>query len=210
VEFKEAKIFKGIISLEEINTLKDYYSQKPVTQTRFKDDAKTILKAKLKDSDYNIVDSIVYKILGPKIKNIVGDHAMTHGAHFESFYPYGIHTDTDTTNAFAPKLEQHINLNLGVLIPLTESDADKTIFFKHFTDHFSESTKLPDKIVKHDDLSIFDHLNQWHKDRLQFLEIDKIFEWKLGDMAMWDRNQIHCAGNFLSHGTSKKHIALLI
>ena len=101
-------------------------------------------------------------------------------------------------------------MNLGILVPLTESSVDKTIFFKHFVDHFSESTILPDKIVQHDDLSLFDHVSQWQKNKLKFLQIDKIFQWKLGDIAIWNRNQIHCAGNFLSHETSKCHIALFI
>ena len=210
MKLNEAKIFRNLISPEEINLLQDYYSQKPVMQTKFKDDAKTILKTKIKNSDYNIVDSIVYKILWPKIKNIVGDHAMTHGAYYESFYPYSIHTDTDSENVHAPKLDQHINLNLGILVPLTQSSVDKTIFFKHFVDHFSESTILPDKIVQHDDLSLFDHVSPWQKNKLKFLQIDKIFQWKLGDIAIWNRNQIHCAGNFLSHETSKCHIALFI
>ena len=71
MKLNEAKIFSNLISPEEINLLQDYYSQKPLMQTKFKDDAKTILKTKIKNSDYNIVDSIVYKILWPKNKNIV-------------------------------------------------------------------------------------------------------------------------------------------
>ena len=54
------------------------------------------------------------------------------------------------------------------------------------------------------DLASYWPADDFHRDWLRGFEIDHAFEWKIGDMAVWDRSQIHCSSDFEKFGLTYK------
>jgi hypothetical protein len=64
---------------------------------------------------------------------------------------------------------------------------------KHITEGKSFDKKIYEKYFSHQPYEDMDDL-----------EVDTIYEWKLGDMIIWDRSRIHSSDNFLIDGLIEK------
>ena len=209
---KKAVIYKNIFSSEEINKLINFYNSQPfvpMEDYHYRDKEKKIIKQKCKNPEY-YPGIPPYKVLHKKLKNLIGDHTLNHGSYNDGYYPFGLHTDTNTTQSNDGITLSTVTKNIAVLIPLSQHESCKTIFFNFFADEFEKHT-----IVKTDqsyavDQSLYGHCSDWGKEKLKFLEVDKIFNWKLGDIATWPRNQLHCAGNFLGKIEYKSFVTLFV
>lgn len=207
-----ARIFDNVFSSEEIAKLNKYYDKKEYTV--IKTDHRGRLKYKNKNNDYNITYSIPYKIIHQKLTKLIGDHSMQYGAYLESHYPFLPHVDTNE-NFKDPSYYQHtvpLHTNISVLIPLSEHQDFNTIFWKYWVDEYKEGDILPIQTEQEADLgSILDHVEKDY-DRMQLarLALDKIYNWKIGSLVVWDRNQLHAATDFTKSGLAKTAITLFL
>ena len=189
----KAKIFHDVISKKKINLLIEYYSKKPYSQIRYRDRDQKILHLKEKHSDYNVKGSIPHIILNPILKAIIGDHQMYNGAYHEIYDPVRLHVDTNQNLTECDQIGPG-DKNIGILIPLAEGPKFQTIFFDYFTENFTDESKVSEQEF-HTDMNPFQHLHDWMKEKVTGIPIDKIFDYKLGDLVCWDRRQLHCAAN---------------
>ena len=105
----------------------------------------------------------------------------------------------------------HFDKNIGILIPLSENQYFKTIFFDYLIDQFDCNTVLPK--ISNEPLEIgedLDHVDPVLKEKIKYIPLDQIFNWKIGDIAIWNRNQLHSASNFLPSGKFKTAITLFL
>jgi hypothetical protein len=210
---EKSRIVQNVFSENEIAQLVNYYSNQPYTiDDRFTKDNK--LKYRNKNNGYDDKDSLPYEIIHSKLVNILGEHNMQYGAYLESHYPFGVHVDTNTHIDETQDVYHHktdIHRNIAVIIPLCESSYFKTIFFDYFINSFDDDTTLPKLLKEPQDLDIdLDHLGTIVKEKMQWIPIDQIFHWKIGDIAIWNRNQLHCASNFLPSNTFKTAVTLFL
>jgi hypothetical protein len=204
-------VFQNFITLDELSILNEYYSTKPYANEKYKDTVDGYrLAYKNKNTDYDLTDSTVYKILNPKITEKIGSHKLSGGQFLESHYPYGPHVDT--IKQFEKKEfynHETQTTNKGLIIPLEEHPSFNTIFFDLFSDeNITPVVNLEDKKYDHPfDLS---HFSKEMFDYTATLKITDAYNWKLGTAVLFDRNQLHCATNFTKHRLTKTAIVLFL
>jgi len=202
----------NFLTVDEINFLLSYYDNKPYTSEKTTEyQGHNIVKNRHKDSDYNLVDGPIYQLLHPKLEKLLGSHILDSGAVLESHYPYQPHIDS--RKRFTDKFYQHNTdekcVDTAVLISLNEDPSFKTIIF----DYFSKSldlTQVPE--LKNNNItasSVKDNIDLTHftDQELKFvdnLKISNVYNWKVGGLVTWNRNQLHCSSNFYSSGLQKK------
>jgi len=198
-----SKIYKDIFTKEEICQILDFYSDKP--------DAQTETGIINKNLEYHIPTDFSFKLLSPKITNLIGkDHEFDGGAYKESKAPYGLHVDTASAHyeIGASLLSSGIKkYDLSILIPLVEGPQFKTVTFKVFSEdhhinlneYVEGKNSLDPKDFTHGDFNL-----------INYLPVDTVFEWKLGDVLLWPRDQWHASTNFLEYGLIKKFLIMFI
>ena len=199
----KSKIYEDILTKEEIYQILNFYSDKPDVQTE-----KGIVN---KNLEYHIPDDFSFKLLNPKITKLIGkDHEFDGGAFKESTAPYMLHVDTSSAHyeIGATLLSSGMKkFNLSILIPLVEGPHFKTVTFNIFSqdnhinlrDYMGEKNSLDSKDFTHEN---FDVIN--------YLPVDTVFEWKLGNILIWPRDQWHASTNFLEYGLVKKFLIMFI
>lgn len=207
---KTLQIHRGVFSTQEIQDLIDYYRDQPYVKEKMLDGG---LQYKNKNNDYNIDTSVPYKIINPKLKNILGEHSMQFGTYLESHKPFSLHVDNNTT--FQNKgMYQHLSnahKNLSVLIPLSEHELFSTVFFDYSIELFDKNCSLPRVLDQPQSCeSLLSHLSLEWQEQIQWIPVDGIFHWRLGDLAVWHRDQLHCASNFLSSGLTKQAVTIFL
>jgi len=190
----------------------DYYNSKefqPLTNESYRDDQKTQLRHMVKHSDYNIRQSFPYKILSTLIQNIIGEHKLNHGNFTRCYMPFGLHIDTNESLSDKAHNLSTDSQNTALLIPFTEHESCKTIFFDFFQqEEFGPDTVVPrDQQYQHD-LELFGHCRSYQFEKLKHLKIETVFDWRLGDAVTWPRDQLHSAGNFLDKLEYKEFLIL--
>ena len=204
-KIKKVKIFHNIIPEKTIKILKAYYEKKPYSLIRWQDEQKGIVHQKEKHNDYNVSDGIVNKVLYPLLRKIVGEHTQCNGAYAEVYDGAKLHVDSNIEMKSYYKTNT-VDQNLGILIPLTEGKQHQTVFFDYFTEKFTKDSPVPAEKYSVDE-EMFGHVEKWMLEKAKHIPIDKIFNYKVGDIAVWDRRQLHCAAN-LSKGMTKTHIII--
>ena len=202
---QKARIFHDVVPKKTIDLLKAYYSKKPHSLVRWVDEQKGILQQKEKHNDYNVSNGIVHKVLYPVLQSIVGEHTQCSGSWAEIHRGVSLHVDSNIELADYYSTGA-ADQNLGILIPLTEGERHQTVFFDYFTEDFNEHSPVPTDTLPVDH-TMFGHLTQWMLEKVKHIPIDKIFNYKVGDIVVWDRRQLHCAVD-LPKGTSKTHIGI--
>lgn len=205
------RIYSEVFTRDEISTLNAYYANKEYTVEKF--DSPEKLKYKNKNNDYEVEGSLPNLILRPKITEILGDHKMQFGAYLESHRPFGAHVDTNKN--FQDNNNYHhlsdLHRNVAILIPLCEHPDCNTIFWKYWADSYNSPVELPSQRVDPIDLGpLLGHMTEEQKYKLSYLELDKIFSWKLGSLAVWDRRQLHAASDFTKSMQFKTAITIFV
>jgi hypothetical protein len=195
-----AKVYTDVFSPEEIQSIIEFYSSKSIAA---KDQY-----SKNKNLEYQIPEDFSYQMLNPKITELLGEHEFATGAYKECVQPYALHVDgydahesTGTITTFATG-KKH---NAALLIPLVEGLGYKTVTFKCYSDNNN---------IKSEWLGNTNTLNfeeYQHCNRvITRLPVDIEYSWRLGDVLLWNRNQLHASANFTRFGVTKKFLILFI
>lgn len=205
------RVFDNVFTAEEIAELNNYYADKEYTVTKFESSGQ--LKYKNKNNDYNIVDSTPYNIINKKLTEAIGSHQMQYGAYLESHYPFLPHIDTNelfNENNLYHHSDTFYN-NLAVLIPLSEHKDFNTIFWKYWSDKYHTGYDLPIQTEVPVDFGyMLDHVSPTEKLKLERLELDTIYNWKVGGLIVWERNQLHSSSDFSKSKLQKTAITIFL
>ena len=201
----------NIFSKKEIKMMQQLYTDLPERVFNKKQN----VKKKAWIQNYN---KELDKIYFDKLKDVLGDFKMDnlksetgedfYGLYHESFLPLPLHVDTGFN-------EEDI-IYKQIITPLTP--VGDTIFFKKrwygrstsFTIEpdelkFKPKTDQNDRSNKHIGDQEFDkeihkkYLTHIDINNLKGMEIEFIYEWKIGESLIVDRSHIHCASSRINH-----------
>jgi hypothetical protein len=202
-----AQVFQNILTAAEIQSIVDFYADRP--------DAATQDYVVNKNLEYHIPEDFIYQLLNPKLNDLLGEHEFDNGAYKECMKPYPLHVDThyaheqlETMTTFGSK-QRH---NIAVLIPLVEGPQFRTVAFNCYAEDNNWYTEIDAwrserNCLRRDDYRASDDRTF---DMLAHLPVDIDYEWRLGDVLTWQRNQLHVSADFASHGLVKKFLVLFI
>lgn len=195
-----ATVHQNVIPIATINTLLDHYATV--------DDHNTEQDVINKGLGYFLDDDISRELLHPIFQELLGDHLFDTGSYKEEIRPYGIHTDSRDIHLaiegmmlFGDASRTHNNV---CIIPLVEGPEFKTAIFNVWdTDNPAPDYQPPaDSKDNGEDWVDFDHCPPW----INKLDVDIVYEWKLGDILAWDREMWHTSNNFAKFDVVKKFI----
>ena len=205
--FSSVKVV-NIFTLDELGMMKELYDSLPLTV--YNKQQKNLKKQWLQNFNKEL-DLIYVK----KIKEVIGDFKMDNlldnegkdifGLFHESFKPLPLHADSG--------FDKKKNIYKQLLTPL--SDFGGTVIFKNrwmggsttFTVDEEELKFIPNKgqnarSNKHiiegknfDKLIHKKHLSHIDINNLKGMELDLIYDWKIGETLIFDRSQIHSASS---------------
>jgi hypothetical protein len=206
-------IFEKIFSNQEVEQLRNFYSQLPVANTRYLDNGKLVRI--MKNSEYNLQDQLPFKILNKKLTQTLGPHQFTGGHWMDSHYPFYCHVDS-LTNHVARGITVHdsqLHKNIGLLIPLSENKHFHTVFFDHmferlYPTYMDDLARDSDSSLDVNVMNLLDHHTPEECEKIKKFKLSKIVPWTLGSMFSWPRNQLHCSSNFEKYGLTKQAIVL--
>ena len=207
------KVIKNLFSIDEINKFLKLYEQLPTTVHNKKQNV--IKKRWLKEYGKEL-EELFYKKLKNEIGEFKYDNLKTdngdeiYGLFQESYNPIGLHIDGGFN------LEDLIYKQS--LIPLTP--VGSTVIFKNRFYGKSTSFTLDPEELKKKNLSYgqnvrsSEHIGLYgdkpfdkevHKkylaheniDNLRGLEVEYIYEWKVGSMLIFDRTHLHCSSSII-------------
>ena len=204
-------IIKNFLKKEEIKKIQDLYKDLPI---EINNKRQKINKKKWITSFYlNLQKKIIQKIK-KKIGNFKLDNPKTKngfesfGLFQESYKPVNLHVDTGFD--FKKIIFKQI------LLPL--SSKGETVVFKNRFYGCSTTFSIDPRELKakgynkrsSEHLKIFSGKNfdkKKHKKYLKHeniknlkgLEIDMVYRWKLGEILVWDRTQLHCSSSNLKN-----------
>ncbi|MEO0336418.1 MAG: hypothetical protein AAF202_08485, partial [Pseudomonadota bacterium] len=133
-----------------------------------------------------------------------------------NYFPYGTHTDS----GYDP--EEWI-YKQGI-IPLEVDPVDTKVFTIIFEQKAYHSVSYPGKVetiraLRPEELAMIEGLTdktlsdeeltdyfqgKQDSERFRGFQVALPFEWKLGNMALWDRSHLHCSSDFECHGVNGK------
>jgi hypothetical protein len=209
------KIISNVWTQQDIATLIDFYASQPLSNQRFLDDGR--LWRNMKNTDYNIKDSLPYRVLNQKLIDNIGQHCFNNGHYLDSHWPFSLHIDAYGTHAKAnvPQFGPRSNAGLACMIPLSEGPHFQTLFFDYYADDWQKSDIQ--KIAEHHGeclspsvLESIDHHSQEQIQKIKYLTLDAVAHWELGSLVVWDRRQLHCSSNFAKYGLTKQAIVLFL
>ena len=207
----KSKTFHDVITQEQLKYLQDI-----IKKIKYPEVGKTSKYAGASFRDP--VGQKIKQIFHESLKKIIGEYELDSYAWQEAINPRNIHTDM---HWYKDKLPYKT-----ILFPLdviSDSDSWKdtyTVAFKQ-RDYLEDNSNAEQSdwtrpyenpgvhnlidgysISKDEHKKYFSHIPY---DFLEGLEIDNIFKWTPGSCVTWDRNQLHCADNFLANGITTKH-----
>jgi hypothetical protein len=207
------KIFDNVFSIGEINQLIEFYKKLPISNTKYLPNGE--LRRVMKNSEYNLEDQLPFQIINSKLTNLLGEHCFTGGHWMDSYWPFSLHVDNISSynDRGVPVFESPLHKNIGVLIPLSEHEHFKTIFFDHKTIEYNVA--VLDQISKNsiteldpEFMSLVDHHSLDECKNIKKLKLDCVADWQLGGVFTWDRDQLHCSSNFGKYKLHKQAIVL--
>lgn len=196
-----SKIYSNVFTKEDINSIIKFYESKEIKATDQWSNNKYL--------EYQIPEDFSYRLLNPKLTEILGDHEFDTGAYKECIRPYGLHVDTHEAHKETKTItsfslaKKH---NKALLIPLVEGPEYKTVTFKCYS-----STNNYNLFNWYGDNNSLDPIEFPHESRkITLLPIDVEYSWRLGDILTWDRDQLHISADFTRFGVTKKFLILFI
>jgi hypothetical protein len=196
-----SNVYSNVFTKEEIDSIIKFYESKEIKARDQWSNNKYL--------EYQIPEDFSYKLLNPKLTEILGEHEFATGTYKECIQPYGLHIDayqahqeTNTITSFS-SAKKH---NKALLIPLVEGPGYKTVTFKcysstnnyNLSDWYGDKNSLETKEFGHE-----------HRD-ITLLPVDVEYVWRLGDILTWDRDQLHISADFTQFGVTKKFLVLFI
>ena len=203
----QTRIFSDVFSLDEINLLRRDQKNRAITASRGNNHDRPL--------DYHLPTSIVRKIVKPKIDSLIGeDHEFSTGCYKEVWDPYGTHADNLAFQSKYFTFNSEPNHYCGIMIPLVQDPEFRTVFFKtHTHDDLGVGKPLPEEYLSsQNDLnpSWFSHVEQPARDQMKRLPLEQVYQWKLGDMIVWPRTQLHTSTDFSKFGLCKRFIIVFL
>jgi len=208
----EAKPFviKNFINKKEIENFQKLYMELPI---EINNQRQKIIKKKWSNNFFPELQQL-YK---EKLKSIIDDYIMDNpktkddleslGLFQESFKPVSLHVDTG--------FDFNKIIYKQTLMPLT--DEGETVIFKNRFYGCSTTFSIDPKELSakgynkrsSEHLSIYDKkpfdkdmhkkfLNHEDINNLKGLTVEMIYKWKLGDLLVFDRTNLHCSSSNLS------------
>jgi hypothetical protein len=202
-----AKLFSQIFSQDEIKQIIDYYATQPVMAQ----DEWSINKG----LEYFIPGSFIEKLCGPKITAVLGPHEFATGAYKECIKPYPLHVDTHVAHDELKTVTNFSDRKIhdrALLIPLVQGDFFRTVIF----DCVSSENDFDDDIVNwigqpnHLQIEDFSHCVRDFNRHIQYLPVDLDYKWSLGDMIMWNRDQLHISTDFTRSTQTKRFLIFFV
>jgi hypothetical protein len=206
-----AIIIKNFLTKNQIKKIKNLYKNLPI---EINNKRQKIIKKKWIASFYPNLQKIFIQKLKKKLGNFKLDNPKTKnslssfGLFQESYKPVGLHVDTGFD--FKKIIFKQF------LLPL--SSKGETIVFKNKFYGCSTTFSIDPKELKakgynkrsSEHLKIFSGKNfdrKKHKKYLKHeniknlkgLEIDMVYKWKIGEVLIWDRTQLHCSSSNLKN-----------
>jgi hypothetical protein len=206
-----AIIIKNFLTKNQIKKIKNLYKNLPI---EINNKRQKIIKKKWIASFYTNLQKIFIQKLKKKLGNFKLDNPKTKnslssfGLFQESYKPVGLHVDTGFD--FKKIIFKQF------LLPL--SSKGETIVFKNKFYGCSTTFSIDPKELKakgynkrsSEHLKIFSGKNfdrKKHKKYLKHeniknlkgLEIDMVYKWKIGEVLIWDRTQLHCSSSNLKN-----------
>lgn len=201
-----AKIFRDIIPKNLINDICEFYNKEPAQS------AETDIVNK--NLEYHIPENFIYTALKPYMDVVVGpDHEFSTGSYKASKKPYIIHVDSRVQHDKYGCMSFDSGVvkdNKAVLIPLVEGPEFRTVGFKYWSDYNPNRKDVQNARSNKNHLLKEDFTHDPLFDDINFLDIDFDYEWKLGDVLVWDRNQWHMSSNFLNFNKTKTFLVLFM
>ena len=204
-------IVNNFFNKEEIELLQKLYYELPI---EIDNKRQKIIKKKW-PIDFNKELQIKYT---QKLKEVIGDYEMDNpdtregkkslGLFQESYMPVTLHVDTG--------FDFEKIIFKQTLLPL--SDIGETIIFKNrfygcsttfsidpkelaakgYNKRSSEHLKLYGNNDFDRDIHI-KYLSHEDENNLKGLEVEMVFKWKLGDLLVFDRTNLHCSSKNINH-----------
>ena len=204
-------IVNNFFNKEEIELLQKLYYELPI---EIDNKRQKIIKKKW-PIDFNKELQIKYT---QKLKEVIGDYEMDNpdtregkkslGLFQESYMPVTLHVDTG--------FDFEKIIFKQTLLPL--SDIGETIIFKNrfygcsttfsidpkelaakgYNKRSSEHLKLYGNNDFDRDIHT-KYLSHEDENNLKGLEVEMVFKWKLGDLLVFDRTNLHCSSNNINH-----------
>lgn len=204
-------IVNNFFNKEEIELLQKLYYELPI---EIDNKRQKIIKKKW-PIDFNKELQIKYT---QKLKEVIGDYEMDNpdtregkkslGLFQESYMPVTLHVDTG--------FDFEKIIFKQTLLPL--SDTGETIIFKNrfygcsttfsidpkelaakgYNKRSSEHLKLYGNNDFDRDIHT-KYLSHEDKNNLKGLEVEMVFKWKLGDLLVFDRTNLHCSSKNINH-----------
>ena len=202
-------VIKNFINQQEIEKLTKLYYQLPV---EINNKRQKILKKKW-SNEYELDLQNIYE---RKLKSLIGEYSMDNpdtkegkkslGLFQESFMPVSLHVDTG--------FDFEKIIYKQILVPL--SDNGETVIFKNrfygcsttfsvdpkelsakgYNKRSSEHLKIYDKKPFNRDMHER-YLKHEELDNLKGMEIELIYKWRLGEILIFDRTNLHCSSSNL-------------
>jgi hypothetical protein len=207
----KSKTFHDVITQEQLKFLQ--HAIKKIKYPVVEENSKYAADGSFRDP----IGQKIKQIFHEPLKKIIGEYELYAYILQEAINPRKIHTDM---HWYKDKLPYK-----AVLFPLdVVSDQDGwkdtyTIAFKQ-RDYLEDNSNAEQSdwtrpyenpgvhnlidgysISKDEHEKYFSHMDYEY---LEGLEIDNIFKWTPGSCMTWDRNQLHCADNFLANGIKTK------
>ena len=202
-------IIKNFINRKEIENFQKLYLDLPI---EINNRRQKIVKKKWSNNFFPELQQI-YK---EKLKSIINDYAMDNpntkdgleslGLFQESFKPVSLHVDTG--------FDFNKIIYKQILMPLT--DEGETVIFKNKFYGCSTTFSInPEELSakgynkrSSEHLNIYDKkpfdkdmhkkfLNHEDIDNLKGLTIEMVYKWKIGDLLIFDRTNLHCSSSNL-------------
>jgi hypothetical protein len=208
----------NVFTADELTEIINHFRGQPVSQ-RFEP-----AETDNKNLDYELEDSLVYRMIRPKISNLLGDdeHVFFAGAYKEYKVPYQLHIDNTVPTA-SMVFESTKKHKTAFLIPLMEGEDLKTALFDVFlpVGHaFKVGAIMEDRVAELKPFLLnektelivdeFDHIFDPLNEMLPYIPVDTIHSWKLGSVITWHFDQLHCSSNFKKNDITKKFIIIMI
>lgn len=208
-------VHEDFISLEEIESINAYYA----TQKFNNSGCHPEFTDKLQWENITIAPWIWKDILHEKVSKLFnGIYTVSAGCgKFQRCHiPFGMHMDSKPKHTNNNPRLSHTWETEGraLLIPLNAGPHLHTVFWnKHYhtveeqnTD-FLAFSKLPTDQIRNNGIGeLYDLEFAWgdkNKKLYNHLDVDTVFNWKLGSAATWGRNQLHASTDFTNHAAYK-------
>ena len=201
-------VYKNIIPKNLINNIIEYYDQQPAVPTET-----NIIN---KNLEYHVPENFIFGALNPYLNQILGpDHEFSTGSYKSSSRPYIIHVDSRSQHDAYPDCMSFdsgvVKQNKAVLIPLVEGPIFRTITFNNWSDFNPTRKDIEQELSgKKNQLLAEDFEHDKLFDVINFLPVDIDYQWCIGDIFLWDRNQWHMSSNFWKYQVKKTFLVLFI